>query len=237
MHTAAAKVLIVDDEEELRFLLQRYLASHGLIVRTLPDASQLDRALGREPVDLLVLDLMLPGEDGLSVCRRLRARGETIPILMLTAKGDPVDRIIGLEMGADDYLGKPFDPRELLARLQAMLRRQAMSGVRLAAPPNEVIRFGEFALDPGARRLLRGEEPVTLSSGEFALLQALATQPGVPLRRERLLNLIRKRGHSLTEQTIDVQILKLRRLIEADPAQPQYIQTVRGVGYVFVARG
>ena len=231
------KIIILDDEAELRALLQRYLGSNGLTVRSVEDAEQLDRLLAREPFDALILDLMMPGEDGLSICRRLRVRGETIPILMLTAKGDPVDRIIGLEMGADDYLPKPFDPRELLARLHAMLRRQHMSGAVPAAQRNGCVRFGPFALDLAARQLTRNEQPVSLSSAEYAVLAALASHPGRPLGRERLRTLAHGRDHEATERSVDVQVLRLRRLIEDDPSTPRFIQTVWGVGYLFAPDG
>ena len=231
------KIIILDDEAELRALLQRYLGSNGLTVRSVEDAEHLDRLLAREPFDALILDLMMPGEDGLSICRRLRVRGETIPILMLTAKGDPVDRIIGLEMGADDYLPKPFDPRELLARLHAMLRRQQMSGTVPAAQRNGRVRFGPFALDLAARQLTRDEQPVSLSSAEYAVLAALAAHPGRPLGRERLRTLAHGRDHEATERSVDVQVLRLRRLIEDDPSAPRFIQTVWGVGYLFAPDG
>ncbi len=231
------KIIILDDEAELRALLQRYLGSNGLTVRSVENAEQLDRLLAREPFDALILDLMMPGEDGLSVCRRLRVRGETIPILMLTAKGDPVDRIVGLEMGADDYLPKPFDPRELLARLHAMLRRQQMSGTVPAAQRNGGVRFGPFALDLAARQLTRGEQLVPLSSAEYAVLAALATHPNRPLGRERLRTLAHGRDHEATERSVDVQVLRLRRLIEDNPGSPRFIQTVWGVGYLFAPDG
>ena len=231
------KIIILDDEAELRALLQRYLGSNGLTVRSVENAEQLDRLLAREPFDALILDLMMPGEDGLSICRRLRVRGETIPILMLTAKGDPVDRIVGLEMGADDYLPKPFDPRELLARLRAMLRRQQMSGTVPAAQRNGCVRFGSFALDLAARQLTRGEQLVPLSSAEYAVLAALATHPNRPLGRERLRTLAHGRDHEATERSVDVQVLRLRRLIEDNPGSPRFIQTVWGVGYLFAPDG
>jgi two-component system phosphate regulon response regulator OmpR len=229
-----AKILVLDDDAELRAMLQRYLSEQGYAVRAVPDSAQLYRLLQREPYDLLVLDLMMPGEDGLAVCRRLRAQGETIPIVMLTARGDPVDRIVGLEMGADDYLAKPFNPRELSARIAAMLRRQAMLGAGPAPAAGETIRFGPFVLDEPRRRLLKHGEPLECTSGEFALLRALAATPHRPLGRERLIELVKGRGHDATERSIDVQILRLRRLIETDPAQPRFIQTVWGVGYVFI---
>ena len=199
-----------------------------------PAATELDRALQRESFDVLVLDLMLRGEDGLSICRRLRAQGETIPILMLTARGDPVDRVVGLEMGADDYLAKPFDPRELVARLQAMLRRQAMLGAPLVAAFEERIAFGPFVLDGKMRRLERDGRELEISGGEFALLAALVANARRPLSRERLRELAYGRQHDASDRSVDVQILRLRRLIEDDAAQPRYIRTVRNVGYVFV---
>lgn len=231
------KIIILDDEAELRTLLQRYLGSNGLTVRSAEDAEQLDRLLAREPFDALILDLMMPGEDGLSICRRLRARGETIPILMLTAKGDPVDRIIGLEMGADDYLPKPFDPRELLARLHAMLRRQEMAGAVPAAQRNGRVNFGPFVLDFAGRQLARNGDPIPLTSAEYAVLAALAMHPGRPLGRERLRTLAHGRDHEATERSVDVQVLRLRRLIEEDPSSPRYIQTVWGIGYLFAPDG
>jgi two-component system phosphate regulon response regulator OmpR len=229
-----AKILVLDDDAELRALLQRYLGEQGFAVRAVADAAQLDRLLQREPFDVLVLDLMMPGEDGLSVCRRLRVMGETIPIIMLTARGDPVDRIVGLEMGADDYLSKPFNPRELVARLQAMLRRQQMLGAALQTVVEAPIVFGPFELDLSRRQLRRGDAVIALSSGEFELLRVLAANPHRPLGRERLIELAKGRDHEALERAIDVQILRLRRHIETDAAAPRYIQTVRGVGYVFV---
>lgn len=226
------RLLVLDDEADLRAMLQRYLGENGFSVRTVADAQQMQRLLQRERFDLLVLDLTLPGTDGLSVCRDLRASGETIPILMLTARGDPVDRIIGLEMGADDYLPKPFNPRELLARLRALLRRERMPS-RLPATQDKPIRFGPYALDPVTRSLRRNNDLLRLSSGECAMLLALASRPGRPLSRERLIELAYGREHDSTDRSVDVQILRLRRLIEIDPAAPRYIQTVRGLGYVF----
>jgi two-component system phosphate regulon response regulator OmpR len=231
---ASARILVLDDEPELRALLQRYLGERGFTVRVAADAAQLDRALQRESFDVLVLDLTLPGEDGLSICRRLRANGETLPILMLTARGDPVDRVVGLEIGADDYLAKPFNPRELVARIQAVLRRQAMSGAPLVAAGAEAVRFGPFVLDGQARRLERDGQELAISGGELALLAVFVVNPHRPLSRERLRELAYGRQHAATDRSVDVQILRLRRLIEDDPTQPRYIQTVRNIGYVFV---
>jgi two-component system phosphate regulon response regulator OmpR len=236
MSEALARILVADDEADLRALLQRYLSDQGCAVRTVDGAAALDKLLARERFDVLVLDVMMPGEDGLSICRRLRAQGETIPIVMLTARGDPLDRIIGLEMGADDYLPKPFNPRELLARIQALVRRQRMLGAHAgaAAPSGGALHFGSHTLHLAQRRLERNGRDVPLTTGEFSLLQALATHPNRPLGRDRLLELAHGRDHEATDRSIDVQVMRLRRLIEADPAQPRHIRTVWGVGYVFV---
>jgi len=232
-----AKIIAVDDDAEMRALLQRYLTDQGLAVRTEASTERLDKLLAREPFDVLVLDLMMPGEDGLAACRRLRAAGETIPIIMLTARGDPVDRIVGLEMGADDYLPKPFNPRELLARIQALLRRQAMHGGGPRTVADTPVAFGPFALYPQRRVLERAGQPVELTSGEFALLAALAAHPNRPLGRERLIELAFGRDCESSDRAVDVQVLRLRRVVETDPAKPRYIQTVRGYGYVFVPAG
>jgi two-component system phosphate regulon response regulator OmpR len=237
MSEALARILVADDEADLRALLQRYLTDQGYAVRTVDSAAPLDKLLARERFDVLVLDVMMPGEDGLSICRRLRAQGETIPIVMLTARGDPLDRIIGLEMGADDYLPKPFNPRELLARIQALVRRQRMLGAHggsLGAGGDGVVRFGVHVLHLAERRLTRDGADVPLTTGEFSLLQAFATNPNRPLGRDRLIELARGRDHEATDRSIDVQVMRLRRLVEADPAKPRHIQTVWGVGYVFV---
>lgn len=230
----SSRILIADDEAELRGLLQRYLSEHGLQVRAVPDAAAAAQLLARERFDVLVLDLMMPGEDGLSLCRRLRAQGETIPILMLTARGDLVDRVLGLEMGADDYLAKPFAPRELLARLQAMVRRQQQLGAHVGPAGDEAVRFGPFTFYPAQRRLERDGEPVEISTVEFKLLRALASQPHRPLGRDRLLALAHGDQHGVSDRSLDVQVMRLRRLVEADPGTPRHIQTVWGLGYVFI---
>jgi two-component system phosphate regulon response regulator OmpR len=237
MKAPPARILVIDDDAELRTLLLRYLGEHAFDVRVAADAEQADRLLGRESFDLMVLDLMLPGEDGLSICKRLRAQGEALPIIMLTARGDPVDRIVGLEIGADDYVAKPFSPRELLARIQAMLRRQSMLGARPASAGAGVVRFGDLELNLTTQVLTRDAVPVELTSSEFALLRAFVGNPGRPLSRERLMDLAHGRGHDATDRSVDVQVLRLRRLIEPDPAKPQYIKTVWGTGYVFVGDG
>src|SRR5581483_8153868 len=229
------KILVVDDDARLRELLRRYLAEQGYRADAVADADAMNRSLIRQRYDLIVLDLMLPGEDGLAICRRLRASGDEVPIIMLTAKGDEVDRIVGLEMGADDYLPKPFNPRELLARIQAVLRRRAPAPVP-GAPSEAVqtVRFGSFVLDLATRSLIKNGERLAMTTGEFGLLKVLATHPREPLSREKLLDLARGREHEPFDRSIDIQISRLRRLIEDDPVKPHHIQTVWGFGYVFV---
>ncbi|WP_065188786.1 osmolarity response regulator transcription factor OmpR [Shewanella woodyi] len=237
MGQETSKILVVDDDMRLRALLERYLMEQGYQVRSAANAEQMDRLLERENFHLLVLDLMLPGEDGLSICRRLRQNGSPIPIVMLTAKGDEVDRIIGLELGADDYLPKPFNPRELLARIKAVMRRQTPDVPGAPTQQEEEITFGEFALNLATREMYHGEEAISLTSGEFAVLKVLVSHPREPLSRDKLMNLARGRDYSALERSIDVQVSRLRRLIEKDPANPRYIQTVWGLGYVFVPDG
>jgi two-component system phosphate regulon response regulator OmpR len=232
--TDSPRILIADDEAELRALLQRYFTEQGLMVRVVPDAAGAERLLARERFDVLVLDVMMPGEDGLALCRRLRAAGETVPILMLTARGDPIDRVVGLEMGADDYLPKPFNPRELLARVQAMVRRQRMLGAHGGPLGDAPFAFGRYTLHAARRVLEKDGQPLALTSGEFALLQAFVSHANRPLGRDRLIELARGREHEATDRSIDVQVMRLRRLIEEDPAAPRHIRTVWGVGYVFV---
>ncbi|GIU41822.1 two-component system response regulator OmpR [Shewanella algidipiscicola] len=237
MGQETSKILVVDDDMRLRALLERYLMEQGYQVRSAANAEQMDRLLERENFHLLVLDLMLPGEDGLSICRRLRQQGNTIPIVMLTAKGDEVDRIIGLELGADDYLPKPFNPRELLARIKAVMRRQTPEVPGAPTQQEEEINFGEFTLNLATREMHHGEEAISLTSGEFAVLKVLVSHPREPLSRDKLMNLARGRDYSALERSIDVQVSRLRRLIEKDAANPRYIQTVWGLGYVFVPDG
>lgn len=237
MGQETSKILVVDDDMRLRALLERYLMEQGYQVRSAANSEQMDRLLERENFHLLVLDLMLPGEDGLSICRRLRQTGNTLPIVMLTAKGDEVDRIIGLELGADDYLPKPFNPRELLARIKAVMRRQSQDVPGAPTQQEEEIKFGEFALNLATREMYHGEKSISLTSGEFAVLKVLVSHPREPLSRDKLMNLARGRDYSALERSIDVQVSRLRRLIEKDPANPRYIQTVWGLGYVFVPDG
>ncbi len=232
--SAPAKILVVDDDVRLRDLLSRYLGEQGFQVAALPDARDLDKKLQRDPPHLVVLDLMLPGEDGLSVCWRLLGAGETVPIIMLTAKGEEVDRIVGLEMGADDYLPKPFNPRELVARIHAVLRRQ-LERLAPGAPGDEgSVPFGPYALDLSARALIREGRSIALTTGEFSLLKVFVQHPRQPLAREKLMMLARGRDHEVFDRAIDVQVSRLRKLIEPDPANPRFIQTVWGFGYVYV---
>lgn len=229
------RLLVVDDDARIRDLLRRYLAQEGFEVLLAEDAKVMARVLAREAVDLIVLDLMLPGEDGLSVCRRLRAANDRTPLIMLTAKGEDVDRIVGLEVGADDYLTKPFNPRELLARIHAVLRRRpAREEPGAPGREPEVVVFGPFEFDVAARRLLRDGQPVPLTTGEFSMLKALVRHPRQPMSRDKLAQLARGREFEPFDRSLDVQVSRLRKLIETDPTQPRYIQTVWGVGYVFV---
>jgi two-component system, OmpR family, phosphate regulon response regulator OmpR len=229
------KILVVDDDARIRDLLKRYLTQEGFDVLLAEDGKSLTRVMMRETADLIVLDLMMPGEDGLSICRRLRAANDLTPVIMLTAKGEDVDRIVGLEVGADDYLGKPFNPRELLARIHAVLRRRPVPEVPGApSTENEVVRFGNFSFDLGARTLHKNGEEMTLTTGEFAMLKALVRHPRTPLSREKLAQLSRGREFEPFDRSLDVQVSRLRKLIENDPANPRMIQTVWGVGYVFI---
>ncbi|HYO27142.1 MAG TPA: two-component system response regulator OmpR [Azonexus sp.] len=237
MNDRQHRLLVVDDDSRLRDLLVRYLGDQGLEVKAVGDAGQMDKLRTREHFDLIVLDLMLPGEDGLTICRRLRGTGDTTPIIMLTAKGEEVDRIVGLEMGADDYLPKPFNPRELLARIHAVLRRQTTTPPGAPQVDEPAVRFGNIEVDFAARALKRGNELLALTTGEFAVLKVLLQHPRQPLSRDKLMALARGREQGPFDRAIDVQISRLRKLIESDPAQPRYLQTVWGFGYVFVPDG
>jgi len=231
------KILIVDDDPGLSSLLERFFTSKGYRARAVANVEQMDRLLAREVFHLVVLDLMLPGEDGLSACRRLRAANNQVPIIMLTAKGDELSRIRGLELGADDYLSKPFNPDELMARVKAVLRRQSAPVPGAPGSEDESVTFGDYELSLATRELKRGDEVHMLTTGEFAVLKALVMHAREPLTRDKLMNLARGREWDALERSIDVQISRLRRLIEPDPSKPRYIQTVWGVGYVFVPDG
>ncbi len=237
-NASKSRILVIDDDLRLRDLLKRYLTEQGFGVETVADGAAMDHNLKRTRYDLLVLDLMLPGEDGLAICRRLRATGNLVPVIMLTAKGDDVDRIIGLEMGADDYLPKPFNPRELVARIQAVLRRQGPAPAP-GAPTAEdtIVTFGPFSLNLGTRTLEREGAPLPLTHGEFSVLKVFAQHPREPLSRDKLMDMARGREHESYDRSIDVQVSRLRKLLGEDPQAPRYIQTVWGFGYVFIPDG
>ena len=221
-------ILIVDDDRDIRSLLADYLESNGYRALAAGDGTAMWKILDESRPDLIVLDLNLPGDDGLTLCRKLRATS-TLPVIMLTARNEPLDRILGLEMGADDYLPKPFEPRELLARLRAVLRRPQL------APdvPRGVLRFGRLAIDPGARTVSVGGQERALTAYQFDLLLALAEGAGRVLSREHLIDAVRGEALEAFDRSIDVHIGRLRAAIEDDPKQPKRIITVRGAGYLF----
>ena len=227
-------LLVVDDDARLRDLLQRYLTDNGFTVETLPDGRDLERWLTRQRPALLIMDVMMPGEDGLAIVRRLRAQQDPIPVLMLTARGDEIDRIIGLEMGADDYLPKPFNPRELLARVNAILRRQTSAPATLAPRDDTQVAIGEHLFMVAQRRLRCGEVDHSLTNAEYGLLKVLVERPRQPLSREQLMDLAFGKEHEVFDRSVDVHISRLRKLLERDVKQPQLIQTVWGFGYVYV---
>jgi two-component system OmpR family response regulator len=227
------RLLVVDDDDELRALLQTYLGEQSFAVMTVADGPTMRAALAAESFDLVILDVMLPGEDGLALCRELRAKSR-IPILMLTARGDELDRIIGLEMGADDYLPKPFHPRELLARIRSILRRvQELAG----EGPARELNFNGWTLDLGARHLVGADGvAVPLSSGEFRLLQALAENANRVMSRDRLMDVLSGREAGPFDRSVDVMISRLRRRLGDDGREPEIIKTVRNEGYLFAAK-
>ena len=232
------KILIVDDDPRLRDLLRRYLGENGVNVLVSENGEAMKRLWVREHFDVLILDLMMPGEDGLAILKRLRAEKDMTPVIMLTARGEDVDRILGLELGADDYLGKPFNPRELLARIHAVLRRRPRQDAPGApSMENEVVKFGDFELDLGTRVLKKNGEIVPLTTGEFAVLKAFARHPRQPLSRDKLMEMARGREYEAFDRSLDVQVSRLRKLLEPDPSKPRYLQTVWGLGYVFIPDG
>ena len=226
-----SRLLVVDDDAELRELIDQYLSGQGFEVETVEDGRAMDERLAAEQFDLIILDLMLPGEDGLSIAKRLKSEAN-IPIVILSAQGDDVDRIVGLEVGADDYLPKPFNPRELLARIRAVLRRSAAQA-HTSELDQEQFRFGNYTLDVQAHRLARGDEVVALTSGEFDLLLVLVRHPNRVLDRDRILDLLTGAERSPFDRSIDVRVTRLRSKIEVDPSNPKYIKTVWGKGYMF----
>ncbi|MGF6773386.1 two-component system phosphate regulon response regulator OmpR [Paraburkholderia sp. GAS199] len=234
MSDTPIQVLLVDDDADLRDLLRTFFQQRGIEMSVLHDANHLAARLERERPSIIVLDLMMPGVDGLSALRQLRASGDMIPVVMLTARADGVDRVIGLELGADDYLGKPFMPQELLARIHAVLRRHAQPAAAAPVERREALRFGRFRLDFATRTLFRDEAPLKLTGSEYALLEVLAQHPMETLSRSKLVDLLHGPYADVTERGIDVPVWRLRRLLEDDPANPRRIQTIRGIGYMFV---
>ena len=233
----SSMIWVVDDDPELRQMVGTYLIDQGYDVRSLCDVKQLEARLEFQRPDLVVLDLMLPGDDGLTALRRLRDAGDDLPVVMLTARGDGVDRIIGLEQGADDYLGKPFLPRELTARIEAVLRRRSSIPAGTPLADGAQVIFGDNQLDLAARTLIRNGTAQVITSGEFSLLAAFVQHPHRPLSRERLIELARGPESDTDSRSMDVQVSRVRKLIEADPSRPRYLQTVWGYGYVFVPDG
>ncbi len=227
-------VVFVEDDPEIRGLVADFLNENGFRVTVAQDGEEMDRLMSAERVDLLILDIMLPKEDGLSLCRRVRAKGN-LPVIMLTARGSEIDRVVGLEMGADDYLTKPFGSHELVARIKALLRRSQYSAHEPRSRPRSTATFFDWRLDLVARRLHSADGTrVPLTSGEFELLVAFCEHANKVLTREQLLELTR--GKSPTDRSVDIQVSRLRRKIEKDPRDPALIQTVRSGGYIFAAQ-
>lgn len=228
-------LLVVDDDRELRDLLQRYLSDNGFLVTTVNDGVEMEQHLANQTFDLVILDLMLPGADGLALTQGLRQHND-IPIIMLSAKGDEVDRIIGIEMGADDYLPKPFSPRELLARIKSLLRRSQPAEPGEKADGND-FTFSHFRLDLTTRELYANGKPIELTSGEFMLLQTFLKNPETTLTRDELTQELKGYERAPFDRSIDVQVTRLRKKIEPDPARPIFIRTLWGKGYIFTPKG
>ena len=228
------QLLVVDDDREICDLLSLYLGEQGFKVATVEDGVAMDEWLAENTADLVVLDLMLPGEDGLSLARRLRAEHK-LPIVMISARGEEVDRIVGLEVGADDYLPKPFNPRELLARIRAVLRRS--TGARAAERREDISEFGSFRLDGQKRVLSKDAKEIDLSRAEFDLLHVFVEHPNRVLTREMIMDLLEGRDRDPFDRSIDVRVTRLRHKIEEDSTRPQFIRTVWGVGYQFTPQG
>jgi DNA-binding response OmpR family regulator len=229
-------ILVVDDDQGLRELLQEYLSSQGYQVRTVADGIAMEQHMRQEAVDLVILDLMLPGEDGLTLARKLKARGQQ-PIIMLSARGEDVDRIIGLEVGADDYLAKPFNPRELLARIRAVLRRGDETTTKVEESTQAIYRFGTFQLNLNSRSLLKNGAEVSLTAREFNLLSIFVEHPNRVLSRDFLMDVMKGYERDPFDRSIDVSVTRLRRKIEVAPSSPEFVRTVWGEGYLFSPEG
>ena len=224
-------IALVDDDPKIRELTAKYLSDQELSVKTAANGSELDELMKNNNISLIILDLMMPEESGLNICQRLRVNNVEIPIIMLTAKGDEVDRIVGLEMGADDYLPKPFNPRELLARVNAILRRQQHNSIQNT---KDVFEFGDFSFDISNRSLHKNEQEIQITAGEYDLLRVFAERPKQPLSRDQIMQLAKGKELDVFDRSIDVQISRLRRLIEKDPNKPKFLQTKWGFGYIFI---
>jgi len=229
---ANTRVLVVDDDAGIRDLLADYLARQGIEVATARDGREMDERLAGFVPDLIVMDLMMPGEDGLALTRRVKAARD-MPVIMLSARGEDIDRIVGLEVGADDYLAKPFNPRELLARIRAVLRR----GAATAAPEAESTRFGPFVLNLAAQALSRDGVDIPLTQAEFTLLKLFVEHPNRALSRDQIMDWLKGYERDPFDRSIDVRVTRLRKKIEDDPANPAYIRTVWGQGYLFAPKG
>lgn len=230
-------IYVTDDDPGIRELVAEYLQGQGYAVETAEDGRALDALLAQRLPTLLVLDWMMPGEDGLSIARRLRAQPGFPPIVMLSAKGEDIDRIIGLEVGADDYLPKPFNPRELLARIRAVMRRQGGVAAPAAEPAARLARFGPYAVNLDARTLAKDGEEIPLTTGEYELLEIFVTHANRALSRDWLMDQLRGFERDPFDRSIDVRVNRLRKKIEDDPANPAYIRTQRGQGYLFIPQG
>lgn len=225
------QIALVDDDPKIRELTAKYLADQQLLVKTAANGSELDELMKTNNISLIILDLMMPEESGLNICQRLRVNNVDIPIIMLTAKGDEVDRIVGLEMGADDYLPKPFNPRELLARVNAILRRQQNTSTQNI---KNIFEFGNFSFDISNRSLHKNGQEIQITAGEYDLLRVFAERPKQPLSRDQIMQLAKGKELDVFDRSIDVQISRLRRLIEDDPNKPKFLQTKWGFGYIFI---
>ena len=238
MSKPSLRCLLVDDDEEICRSVARYLAGFAMTVTAAPDGRSMRRLAANEQFDIALLDIMLPDESGLSLCGWVRAERPALPVIMLTAQGDPASRVVGLELGADDYLGKPFEPRELVARIHAVLRRAGHGRAeRLDRASSVVVRFGGWQFDVLRRQLVSPEDVVVaLSGAEFGLLSAFIERPGRPLSRERLLALTRAPGVEVSDRSIDLAISRLRQKLRDTAREPRIIRTVRGEGYLFDAK-
>jgi two-component system phosphate regulon response regulator OmpR len=232
MSAPRQRLLVVDDEPKLRQLLKKYLSQEGFAVEAVEDGIAMDRYLANHEVDLVILDLMLPGEDGLSIGRRLYHQ-KNLPIIILSARGEELDRIVGLEMGADDYLTKPFNPRELLARIRSVLRRHAPDSPAATKETSHILTFGPFCLDVEKHQLSKDHQEIPITTGEFTLLCAFLEHANRVIDRDTLLELTKGYDRDPLDRSIDICVGRLRKKIETDPSEPVYLRTIWGAGYLF----